>query len=91
MATPTIVACPVGQWTKVLDAVSSGAVHKLKNGPTYLQTYRDAGAGPPPPNTSEAVLLFNGNIHVPVSASAPIDVYIWCRGDFGQGEVRVDS
>jgi hypothetical protein len=36
-------------------------------------------------------LLFNGEIHVPISASEPIDVYIWCTGNSGEGQVRVDS
>jgi hypothetical protein len=73
----SLYACPVGQWTNVALGVTSGMIHMIKGGPVYLQTFNAAGTGPPAPNTIGAVLLFNGEIHVPISASEPIDVYIF--------------
>jgi hypothetical protein len=84
------VAVPVGQWTKVADAAVTGQVHRLKNGPTLLETHRLAGAGPPGPSTLEGVLVLEETDSVPISFDVAHDVYMWALGTHGQGEVRVD-
>ncbi len=91
MAAPVIVACPDGQWTRVLQNVTAGKVHiktlmtsdgtKVK----YYQTYRDTG-GAAPAGMSEAVPMII--MSSPVQAAAPVDVYVMARG--GIGSVRAD-
>jgi hypothetical protein len=85
MADPVIVPCPVGAWTKVATNVTTGVIHILKTDPdAYFQTYR-VTAGAAPTLDSEAV-PFKDSLQI--SASAGIDVYVWCKGV--AGSVRAD-
>lgn len=85
MADPVIIACPVGEWTPVAINKTTGVVHILKTDvDNYLQTYRDTGEAAPT-LISEGVPF---DTPLVISASAPIDVYIWCMGE--AGSVRVD-
>jgi len=87
MANPVTVACPAGQWTKVATNQTSGLVHIMNIEPdAYYQTYRDTG-GAAPTDLSDAV-VFGKTAPLAISASAGIDVYIWCVG--AAGKVRVD-
>ena len=85
MADPVITACPVDVCTLVATNQTSGVIHILKTYPDkYLQTYRDT-TNPAPTLISEGVPFKNS---LQISASAGIDVYVWCRGK--AGSVRVD-
>jgi hypothetical protein len=88
MATPVIVACPAGAWTKVATNVQTGFIHKMKTAPNvYLQTYRDTGDAPPTLRT-EGVEAFVDEPTEAISAVAGIDIYLWV--DDVAGRVRVD-
>lgn len=88
MANPSIVAVPAGAWLKVATAVVSGFVHILKKDVMYLSTYRETGdAGPAVADaTLGADMLTPGS---PISALAPIDVYVYVVGSKA-GRVKVD-
>jgi len=86
VSNPVIVVCPEGQWTIVATG-DSGQIHKMINGPNYLQTYRPTGGGAPTLR-SEGVLIFENYISADISFGAIADIYIWCEG--GAGQVRVD-
>lgn len=90
MANPVFVNCPSGAWTKVATAISSGRIWRASTAPSkYLHTYRDTG-GAAPTASSEGMPIFVDTEQdvEPVSASAPIDLYIFPIG--GAGRVRVD-
>lgn len=85
MANPAIINCPVGEWTLVATDVTTGVVHILTTSPSrYLHTYRDT-ADPAPTTQPEGVSF---DTPLTISASAGIDVYIWCL--IKSGSVRVD-
>lgn len=84
MANPVVVFCPMGEWTLVAQGISAGFVHCL-NATIYLQTYRPTGGAAPTTDAEGAPMLPPGAI---VSATDPIDVYVWTRGI--PGSVRVD-
>lgn len=88
MSDPAIVAVPAGAWLKVATAVVAGFVHIVKRDVMYLQTYRDTGGAAPAgtPGNEGANMLDPG---APISALAPIDVYIYVVGSVA-GRVRVD-
>lgn len=86
VSSPVIEACPEGQWTLVATA-TAGQIHKMINGPLYLQTYRPTGS-PAPTSQSEGVLLFSRCTSAEISFSSTADIYVWCVG--GAGKVRVD-
>lgn len=85
MSDPVITACPEGVWTLVAANKTVGFIHiKVISPSAYYQTYRDTGGGAPT-LVSEGI-PFKGSLQI--SASAPIDVYVWCKG--AEGSVRVD-
>jgi hypothetical protein len=87
MANPVTVPCAADQWTLVASNVTEGQLHRKITTPVYLQTYRDTGESAPTLR-SEGTPIFLGTDHAPISASAEIDVYIWC--DDVAGAVRAD-
>lgn len=84
---PVIVQCPPDQWTIVATG-TTGQIHRMLNGPMYLQTYRPTGQGAPAASPSEGVVIFESSDHAGISFSSIADIYIWCNG--GAGIVRVD-
>jgi len=84
MANPVIEDCPEGEWTLVATNETAGVIHALKDEAKYLQTYRDTGEAAP--TTIDEGARFEGQLNI--SASAGIDVYIWCQ--VTAGKVRVD-
>lgn len=85
MANPVIVQCTKDLWVLVASNVTSGIISILSDSPSaYYQTYRDTG-GIAPIGLAEIVTI---NDFLQISASAPIDVYIYCTGS--NGSVRVD-
>lgn len=74
-----------GQWNLVATSVTTGLIHK-KTDCNYLQTFRLTG-GTAPTLISEGVLLFNLDDVAEISATEPIDVYIWVSKD---AIIRVD-
>lgn len=85
MADPVFVNCAKNAWTKVATNVTAGLVWKANTSPIYFHTYRDTG-NPAPTAIGEGVEM-QDNI-IPISASAGIDAYIYCKNDAGR--VRVD-
>ena len=88
MADPVFVNIPAGEWTKIATNVVTGQVHKVLSIPVYMQTYRLTGGGAPTLLTDGVLAFANGAVTDQVSASAAIDVYLWCVGSAGR--VRVD-
>jgi hypothetical protein len=88
MADPAEIPVPAGAWLKVATAVTSGFVHIIKKDVMYLSTYRETGGAGPAgtPGTEGADMLTPGS---PISALAPIDVYVYVVGS-DAGRVRVD-
>ena len=84
MANPVLVTCLKEVWTKVVTGQTAGVIHVLKDEAKYLQTYRDAGGIAP--TTVEEGARFDTQLNI--SASAAIDVYVWCQVQ--DGKVRVD-
>lgn len=85
MATPVLIDCPEGQWTKVATNVTAGVIHIVSYDPEkYLQTYRDT-TGAAPTTIAEGV-WFKDELNI--SASTGIDVYVWTINK--AGTVRVD-
>ena len=78
-----------GQWTKVATNVQAGSIFIIRPVTvTYFFTIRDTGGDAPDADDLEpegVPLDLGGN---PISAAAPIDVYIWPVG--GNGNIRVD-
>lgn len=87
MANPQFISLPAGLWLPVAINVTAGQIHKVLSGPTYLQTYRMTGQAAPTLK-SDGVIWDALQNHLEISASAEIDVYIWCDG--AAGRVRVD-
>lgn len=91
MANPVITTIPVGQWIKVINASTTGAIWPLKNlsgDGSYVSTLRDA-AGAAPTNgvlTEAKELPWSGTI---LSSSISRDVYVAVTGQTA-GSVRVD-
>ncbi|KPK96021.1 hypothetical protein AMJ80_02455 [bacterium SM23_31] len=90
MADPVYVDCPADAWTKVATGITTGQLWRKKLGPVYLQTYRMTTnpANPAPTDQEDGVQIFTANNNIPISATAPIDVYIFPVG--AAGRVRVD-
>ena len=86
MADPALVTCPADTWTLVASSVTEGYVYIKNTQPnTYLQTYRDAGnAAPTDDSTAEYMI----NPGAPISATAPIDVYIKAVATAGEVLVK---
>lgn len=93
MADPVFLDCPKGTWTKVATNVTFGVINIVKDGLSYLQTYRMTGNNPP--LTKDAGVrafdpsdpdLKDRQLHI--SSPEPIDVYIWA--DSLNGRVRID-
>lgn len=89
MADPVFVTCPKGIWTKVATNVTTGQIWKRPQSARFLQTYRIT-ATPAPTERSEGVEVFSSkNVQSePISATGPIDVYLYAIDK--DGEVRVD-
>jgi hypothetical protein len=87
MASPSIVSCPAGAWTKVADNVTAGVVYVFSNEPQYLHTWRDHG-DPAPTLITEGVGMNEGIEGNRIEMDRAIDVYVWCVG--AAGSVRVD-
>ena len=91
MPNPVFVDCPEGQYTKIATGVTSGIVWRVNGNVEYLYTYRLTTEAAPT-LLSDAVRIFKdddeSDNQVSISASASIDIYIWCAG--GPGRVRVD-
>lgn len=93
MANPVFIDCPVGTWTEIASNVTYGVVNIVKDGTSYLQTYRMTGDDPPLLR-SDGVRAFDPSdpdlkdrqLHI--SNPEPIDVYIWAESL--SGRVRVD-
>lgn len=84
MANPVFVAIPANVWTLVAAGVTTGNIYIKDTSPTYLQTYREA-SDPAPVQRDDGV-TFSEN--ATISASSPIDVYIYAIDKIGR--VRVD-
>jgi hypothetical protein len=87
VSAPVTVICPEGQWSIVATA-TTGQIHKIINGPTYLQTYRPTGSAAPTSRNEGVRIFSDGCLHADISFSSTADIYIWC--DNGNGRVRVD-
>jgi hypothetical protein len=92
MANPVVVSVPKGgQWTKVVENVTSGFIHILNKSASYVQTYRETGdpapADTPAGRAEGAELNFPGT---DIDATFAIDVYLWVDGGV-DGNVRVDA
>jgi len=88
MPAPSFVTTTKDTWEPVALNVIDGQVHRVKSGPTYLQTYRPQAEAAPTLRT-EGVPAFVGGEAERISSNEPIDVYIWTDGPV-DGEVRVD-
>ena len=89
MASPVIHNIPADTWVKVAENVTAGQVWKISSDPNvYLQTYRATGEAAPS-NTIDSVNLFLESISEQISATDPIDVYVYAVGM--DGKVRVDA
>ena len=88
MPNPAIVACSTGAWTKVATNVQSGFVWLLKTSSFYYHTYRLTGQDAPDPVTDKAEQVRIPKPGLSISASAGIDVYVFCK--VIAGSVRVD-
>lgn len=90
MPNPVFVDCPVGTWQIVATSVVSGQIWRASLAPDiYIHTYRLTG-DPAPTERSEGTTIFVDTEREVeyISASLPIDVYIYAVGDAGR--VRVD-
>lgn len=96
MANPQIIECPKETWTIVATAVTTGVITKNKwvntidkkrtSTISYWATYRMTGeAAPTAGNPNEGDVI--GEIGADISATDPIDVYIFCTG--GDGSIKI--
>lgn len=89
MANPAIVSCTANTWVKVATNVTSGKIYRLKKKTaTYLQTYRLTGQAAPTTIEEGVEMFLPDNSPELISASAGIDVYVYCIGVIGS--IRVD-
>ena len=96
MENPEIIECLENQWTPVATAVTNGIITKNKwvntgdkqrrSTISYWGTYRITGDPAPVagnPNEGDEI----GEIGAEISATDPIDVYIFCTG--GNGSIKI--
>jgi len=89
MANPVIVALPVSAWTKVATSVTAGTIYTKQTTVKLSQTRRMTGNAAPT-DQSDAVRAFVDGGSETISASAPIDVYLYNHNATKAGSVRVD-
>jgi hypothetical protein len=90
MANPNVVACPVGEWTKVATNISLGMIWRMDTSPsTYLYTYRDTGEAAPTEKTEGVPIFTEEEQNYEQISATNIDIYIWPIKE--AGSVRVDS
>ena len=88
MAAPAIVACTADTWKKVATNVTKCRIWKLLTTSDYRMTYVLTGAAAPTGLTG-AVRILTGAYHDFPTASAAVDIYIYCPKV--AGSVRVDT
>jgi hypothetical protein len=98
MENPQIIACPKETWTKVATEVTTGIITKDKWVNTadkkrslelsYWATYRVTGDPAPSANNSNEGDVI-GEVGADISATEPIDVYIYCTGEDGSIKISL--
>jgi len=88
MANPTFIDIPEGEWTKVIDANTSGIITLIETNPNKILYARKDTGETAPTLTSEGTPIFIGSIREEFSAKQLSDAYLWPIG--GSSRVEVD-
>lgn len=85
MANPTLISCPVDEWTLVASGIKLGSVWIVDRSAEYYHTYRDYGSLVPVTDAEAVKLPIPG---LRIRSDIQIDVYILARNV--NGVVRLD-
>ena len=86
-ADPVFVDCPAGVWTKVATNVTAGNIGLTSGRSTMCNSTFKMTGGAAPTSGADGVPVFELVSKIAISASAGIDVYIWCVSRAGRVSV----
>lgn len=90
MAAPVLTTITADTWIRVAANVTSARIYAMTVGPcAYLHTYGLTGAGAPADLTTARPFTTADTVDYSAPSTAPIDVWVYCRGFAGQ--TRTDA